>query len=273
MTQHYEFSPPEGLEDSIRCFWYNRQDYGALESGMEVVPDGYAEIIFHFGNGCKIAGEYGLQSLPSPFMIGLLDQPVHFFSEGVLEIMGIRCFPWTVFDLLGMNAGPRGVETFCHPIAEMQSSLAEHVQAGRISEAIAEVQSHFSEIRSNVAADTMLAKAGRAMQLAHGTLPVREVAEAAHATIRTLERRFRQSSGHTVKDVSALMRFEQVRNRLWQDPGSNLAGIAHEFGYADQSHLTREFKRYAGTTPAAFVRNAKRNRVALIRDFVAFVQA
>ena len=61
------------------------------------------------------------------------------------------------------------------------------------------------------------------MSKANGTMPVNKVAAAAHATVRTLERKFRKSTGHTVKDVSGLMRFEQVRNQLWIDPASNLA--------------------------------------------------
>jgi AraC-like DNA-binding protein len=89
----------------------------------------------------------------------------------------------------------------------------------------------------------------------------------------TLERKFKQSSGYTVKDVSALMRFEQVRNKLWHSPDCNLAGLAHELGYSDQSHLSKEFKRYSGTTPAAFARKAKEGKLAVSKDFVTFVQA
>jgi AraC-like DNA-binding protein len=59
------------------------------------------------------------------------------------------------------------------------------------------------------------------------------------------------------------MRFEQVRNHLWLYPDSNIAGLAHELGYTDQSHLSREFKRYTGKTPAAFARGKKREREGL----------
>jgi AraC-like DNA-binding protein len=104
-------------------------------------------------------------------------------------------------------------------------------------------------------------------------MPVSQVAAAAHATVRTLERNFKQSSGHTIKDVSALMRFEQVRNHLWQYPDTNLASLAHEMGYTDQSHLSREFKRYSGTTPGTFMRKAKKEKPIVSNDFVAFVQA
>jgi len=271
--QHQEFEPPEELRDAIKCFWYNIRNSEEQQSTFEVVPDGYAEIIFHFGSGCSISHNGGLQPLPSPFMMGLLNQPVVFYTENRLEIIGIRCFPWTVFDLLGLPSGKDGVRTFEHPIAQLQSTLNKCIDAGKIDEALALIKQYFLNSRSHIAGDSMLFKAGFAMRKANGTMPVSQVAEAAHATVRTLERKFKQSSGYTVKDVSGLMRFEQVRNRLWHYPDVDITGLAHELGYTDQSHLSREFKRYSGTTPAAFARKAKKGKQTVSNDFVAFVQS
>lgn len=270
---HQEFEPPEELRDTIKCFWYNKKDFGEQQSSFEVQPDGYAEIIFHFGSGCSISYNGNLQPLPSPFMMGLLNQPVHFYTKNRLEIIAIRCFPWTVFDLLGLPSGKDGVRTFEHPIAQLQPILNKCIEAGKIDEALAEVTQYFLNARSQIATSSMLFKAGVAMRQANGAMPVSQVAAAAHATVRTLERKFKQSSGYTVKDVSGLIRFEQVRNQLWLYPDSNIAGLAQELGYTDQSHLSREFKRYSGTTPAAFARKAKKRKQAVSNDFVAFIQA
>jgi AraC-like DNA-binding protein len=266
---HEEFDLPEALQDAIKCFWYNRMDEGELSSGFEVVPDGYAEIIFHFGSPLSMSYKGRLQPLPSPFMIGLLNQPVTFYTQDRLEIIAVRCFPWTVFDLLGLQPGKDGVRIFEHPIAALQSALSEFIKAGNIAEAVSNVEQYFLEARSRVETDTMLFKAGVAMRQANGVLPVSKVAAAAHATARTLERKFKRSSGYSVKDVSGLIRFEQVRNHLWLYPDANLAGLAHELGYADQSHLSREFKRYSGTTPAAFARQARKGK-QVADDYVAF---
>jgi AraC-like DNA-binding protein len=271
--EHQEFEPPEELRDTIKCFWYNRKDFGEPASSFEILPDGYAEIIFHFGSPCSVSYNGCLQPLPSPFIMGLLNQPVILNAKNCLEIIAIRCFPWTVFDLLGLPSGKDGVHIFEHPIAQLQPSLSKLIAAGRIAEALAQVKQYFLDARSGIAMDSMLFKAGVAMTKANGTMPVSQVAAAAHATVRTLERKFKQSSGHTIKDVSGLMRFEQVRNQLWLYPDSNIAGLAQELGYTDQSHLSREFKRYSGTTPAAFARKAKRRKQTVSSDFVAFVQA
>ena len=273
---HQEFEPPEELRDTIKCFWYNSRDFGETQTGFDVHPDGYAEIIFHFGSGCRIVYNGGLHPLPSPFMMGLLNQPAVFYAKNRLEIIAIRCFPWTVFDLLGLQPGKDGVRIFEHPIARLQFTLSKLVHAGKINDAVARVKQYFLDKWPGVDPDSprddsLLFKAGIAMRGSNGTIPVSQVAAAAHATVRTLERNFKSAAGYSVKDVSGLMRFDQVRNHLWLNPDSNLAGLAHELGYADQSHLSREFKRYSGATPAAFARKAKKGKQAISSDFVGFI--
>lgn len=272
-TLHQEFKVPEELQNMIKCFWYDKSDFGETESSFEIMPDGYAEIVFHFGNPCNISIHGDFQPLPSPFIMGLLNQPAVLKTNGYLEIIGIRCFPWTVFDLLGLPSEKNAASILKHPIAQLQAALSECIRANKIDEAITLLQHYFLNSQLQIPLDNTLYKAGFAMRDANGNMPVNKVAAAAHATVRTLERKFKQSSAHTVKDVSALMRFEQVRNQLWTDPNSNISALAQDLGYTDQSHLSREFKRYSGTTPAAFARKAKKEQQAIKSDFVAFVQS
>jgi len=258
--EHQEFEPPAELRGCVKCFWHLKRAFGALPARFEVVPDGYAELIFYVGGPCSLVTPTGLEALSSPFLVGLLRQPAVFEAQDELEIVAVRCFPWTVFELLGLPAGNDGVLDAAHPIARLQGVLAARLRAGQVAGAVAQLAAYCREVRAGVVPDSRLARAGGAMLAAHGTLPVSEVAAAAHATVRTLERNFKQAAGHTVKDVSGLMRFEQVRNRLWHEPDTNLAGLAQELGYTDQAHLSREFKRYSGTTPAAFARRGRRGR-------------
>ena len=271
--QHQEFDPPEQLRDTIKCFWHNVRAEGEQPSPFEVQPDGYAEIIFYFGSTLSIVNNEISQPLQSPFMMGLLNQPAVFYAQNRLEIIGIRCFPWTVFDLLGLPAGKGGVHIFEHPIAQLHPALNDWITAGKIDHALTEVKQYFLNARLGVATNSTLFKAGIAMRNGNGTIPVSQVAAAAHATVRTLERKFKQSSGYSVKDVSGLIRFEQARNQLWHAPDTSLAGLAHELGYTDQAHLSREFKRYSGTTPAAFARKAQKDKPAISTGFVAFIQS
>jgi AraC-like DNA-binding protein len=248
--RHREFDPPAALRDAIKCFWHERR-----EGVFEVLPDGYAEIVFHAGGACTMDGS----PLPSPFVMGLLERPVLLHAEGPLDIFGIRCFPWTVYALLGLPPGHGETAPAGHPLAALQPVLAACLLAGKLDDAVAIAAGYFLDSHSSV--DGLLARAGGAMRAAGGTLPVGQLALAAHATRRTLERKFKRASGRTLKDVSSLIRFEQVRNLLWHAPDASLADAARAFGYTDQPHLSREFKRYSGMTPAAF---AQQRRLAFL---------
>jgi len=268
---HQEFEAPEALRSAMKCFWHNRIDFAEAPSSFEVLPDGYVEIIFIFGGPAGILVNGHPQVLSSPFMVGLLGSPVEFYVEEPIDIVGIRCYPWRVFDLLGIPP-KKGIYSIHHPIARLQNILSEPVAMGRIEEAMIQVAHYLQETITEILQGELMARVGAVIINGKGMLPVRTIATAAHTTIRTMERSFRQSSGHTVKDVSAVMRFELVRNQLWLEPKSNLSGLAHQFGYTDQSHMTRDFKRYSGTTPAAFARKAGKEKKILSGNFVAFVQ-
>lgn len=253
---HHEMEPPEALRNLVHCFWYHCLDFGEQPVVFEVPPDGYAEIIFYFGSACHLATPSGWQLLPSPFLMPLLQQPARLTTINRLEIIGIRCFPWTVFELLGLSPGDAPLNLAAHALAQLHGPLSQYLQAGQLTEALAQVAQYGVQAQAQMPKPGWLVQAGRAMRAATGTLPVRQVAAAAHVTVRTLERHFKHAAGYTVKDVSSLMRFEQVRNCLLLQPTTNIAALAYTLGYTDQSHLSREFKRYSGVTPAVFARKS-----------------
>ena len=65
---------------------------------------------------------------------------------------------------------------------------------------------------------------------------------------REFRKHFGQSIGEYVRDLRIQLACSQLRT------GASLAQIAHGAGFADQSHLTRIFKRQTGYTPAQFRR-------------------
>ena len=47
-------------------------------------------------------------------------------------------------------------------------------------------------------------------------------------------------------------RLQEVAGRLAADPALSLAEVAADLGYADQAHLTRDFRAVTGVTPARY---------------------
>ncbi len=71
---------------------------------------------------------------------------------------------------------------------------------------------------------------------------------------RHVVRTFEQAAGLTPKTYCRLRRFGRVLERFQATPENPWADIAAAEGYADQAHLSREFRAFAGVTPGQYRR-------------------
>ena len=69
---------------------------------------------------------------------------------------------------------------------------------------------------------------------------------------RHLAARFGAEVGLPPKTVARILRFQRVTRTLRASAGRGLADIAYACGYADQAHLNRDFRAFAGTTPTDY---------------------
>ena len=65
---------------------------------------------------------------------------------------------------------------------------------------------------------------------------------------------FKASTGVTPHQFQMQARIAWVKEKLLEQ--GSLSEIATAAGFADQAHMTRVFKQYAGLTPAAWLRRA-----------------
>lgn len=79
---------------------------------------------------------------------------------------------------------------------------------------------------------------------------LKELADIANVSPFQTLRAFRAFSGLTPHAFILQERANRARRLI--TAGESLADVAAACGYADQSHMTREFKRRYGMTPAAF---------------------
>ncbi|MFC3848949.1 helix-turn-helix domain-containing protein [Corynebacterium hansenii] len=80
-------------------------------------------------------------------------------------------------------------------------------------------------------------------------LPVARVAAEVGYSRRHLRNRVRAEFGLSPKEISRLARFEKARRLVAS--GASLTEAAGGCGYADQSHLSREWKGFVGASPKA----------------------
>jgi len=88
------------------------------------------------------------------------------------------------------------------------------------------------------------------LRASRGTARVADLARAVGWSERHLAARFRVEIGLTPKAAARVIRFDRARRMI---PGSNGAIVAATCGYADQSHLVRDFVEFTGLAPSAWL--------------------
>ena len=77
-----------------------------------------------------------------------------------------------------------------------------------------------------------------------GYIDVSKLAKEAFVSTRQLERLFHEYVGITPKKLSNLIRYQFLWRDILCEPDFDVLSAVHKYGYTDQSHLLREFKRY-----------------------------
>jgi AraC-like DNA-binding protein len=107
--------------------------------------------------------------------------------------------------------------------------------------------------KSSRGSDATVAAAVRAMRFARGAISIRSLARQLGLSQDRFEKRFRQEVGASPKQYCSVLRFRSALGDYRAD--SNLAGLASEAGYYDQSHFIREFRAVTGESPRKFLRD------------------
>ena len=108
--------------------------------------------------------------------------------------------------------------------------------------------------------DKRLAKATRIFFKSEGLAKISETAKEIGLSERQFERNYRKATGLTPKQFARICRFRATGIDLIKNSENNWANRAADKGFADQSHLNREFSRLTGNSPNEFSENVKRIR-------------
>ena len=204
---------------------------------MRLLPDGCADLVWDGGAVTVVPPLAGPRRVPvDP------DRPA----------TGLRLRCGALGGLLGVDARELGERP--GPVAELLGRagrlLDEELAAARDGEQVRELllgwaRGRLREQRTGTApvAARLLARPGARVD---------EVADRLGIGPRRLHREVSADSGLAPKELARVLRFQRFAARLGELASGrrDLAGLAADAGYADQSHLGREVRRLSGSTPA-----------------------
>lgn len=232
------------LAQYIEHVWIIRWD---LPDGQtyetEVLPYPAVNIIFLNGTA-SIAGvgtkKFTQQLKGQGIIIGILFKPAWayaFLRRPLGELTDVYTpleMAWPTYD-----TGLAAQLLACNDNDEIMQRLQVLLQAQ--SPVFSQTVDAVSKLVERIASDTTFKK-------------VMDVAKASNLSERRLEQLFYEYVGMSPKLVISRFRIQEVANRLSKNPSTSLTGLAYEFGYSDQSHFTRDFRRIIGYTPTEYSR-------------------
>ncbi len=119
--------------------------------------------------------------------------------------------------------------------------------------------------RNGAMRDAIVERCVAMIEASGGESRIEALVDAAGVGRRQLERRFAQFVGVGPARLAAILRFRRVFDVIERDTDRPWTDAALAAGFFDQSHFIREFRRYVGCTPTAFVREARGLTDALAR--------
>lgn len=249
-----EIAPPADLAPYVDRLWL-RTTVGA--GGLHrVLPDGCVDLIIDAGHG-------------SAEIVGTMTRAIE-VPGGPARHVAVRFRPGTAAALtrcalaeltdraadpadLGI---PRGlvddlVGAICDPVPAASCPAALPARIPLVAADHARLAALVTWLRARLAGapppDALVARA--VALLATGAPRVDDVADQLGVTRQHLARSFRRDVGISPKQLARIARMQRAAAALRS--GRDLARLAAELGYFDQSHLTHDLRDLAGLTPTA----------------------
>ena len=260
--QYRELPLPAPLDGWVECVWTVQAPAGPVTGFDTIVPDGCPELILQLGDRYESAEGGGAEVQPAAFLVGAMSGPLRVRPLGRTHTVGIRFRPGGLASFLRTplhELTDRSV-----PLADLFGAaggeLAERAAGARGPEELLGAASDF------LAARLAPRRGGRALAGAlvrsRGRTSIDALAAGAGVSARHVERVFRDEVGLSPKRLARVVRLQEVLRRVASAP-ERWVDVALDCGYADQAHLSRDFRELAGESPARW------NGGALARQFTA----
>jgi AraC-like DNA-binding protein len=115
---------------------------------------------------------------------------------------------------------------------------------------------------------SQIAEACRRLSLSYGLERMTDLALHTNMSLRNLERQFTERVGVSPKTFARFKRLHRALTLMHCKQPPSWADIAHECGYYDQAHFTKEFKALTNHPPSVFLLQ----EYALYNQFILFPQ-
>jgi AraC-like DNA-binding protein len=236
-----EFPPVPEVAAAVACTWHGRAGWART---LRILPDGCVDLVWD-GRGLTVVATAG--------------EPLRWWLPATARTTGARLRCGGAGTVLGqrMSELPPGAT----PLAQLWGEPARRAEELLASDPSPTAQRRVLEslvagrLRAGFEPSRLALEAVR--ELGSSGARIAHLADRVGTSERSLRRWLRDEVGYGPKQMHRIIRFHRFLRRVPRLAlgRTSLADVAAELGYADQSHLGRECRRFAGSAPGAVIRS------------------
>lgn len=243
--RYAEFPPPPELEPYVHCLWvFEGQD---AEEPQRIVTDGRCELILHWRAPYLEQTAGGWAAQPRALFAGQLTRPLHLLAREPAGVVGVR------FRTAG---APAYLQSHTNPFTDRRLAITDAPDLAAATDEAERLALAAGYVASRLQPqfhDARMAEAAAAIRTSEGRVPLDNLAAKVGLSPRALQRRFLEAVGVPPRMLASIVRFRRVFEAL-QAPGvASWTDAAQAAGYFDHPQMARDFQRFLGCTPSAFL--------------------
>ncbi|UTR13141.1 helix-turn-helix domain-containing protein [Salipaludibacillus sp. LMS25] len=256
VSSYTEIAPSKMLRRYVSCYWFSEPEGDNVMSKLQtasssavdrVIPDGCSDILFEHD---MANNSYHVT------YCGLLERPfvVSYDMANNVRRFGIRFFPGGAYEVIKTPLSDLKNQ-LCeldalipgrgHTVAEQL--FAEESLAGKVRFAEMFLLSLLTWERT--ATDDTMKNVLHHIFTSRGSAQVQSLAIKESISVRQLNRKCQNWVGVTPKKFSDIIRFQAMIHYIQQSTSIDWPALALNYGFFDQPHMIRDFKKYYGITP------------------------
>jgi AraC-like DNA-binding protein len=247
-VRYSEYPAAAPFDRLVDAFWTLTSDGRTppRDAGA-ILPDGAVEIVLV----CR-----GTVTAPPSrrplrrFVLGPSDRVRRLKYRGAIDLAGVRLRPTAAAQLFGRSV-PAMADRIV-PLAALLPHLDRELGSAVVSrDSVLEWLGRrlACHARTDRSLHPPLERAAGEIRRRHGRVRIGDLARTLGISQRQLERRFAAGIGLSPKRWCRIIRFQSALQAM--SAGRAWVDLAHDLGYADQAHFSREFREFSGEPPSA----------------------
>lgn len=276
MVNYQVIQPPKALKSLIKYYWVLQESGNDLEYPDLLLPDGYPELIFTY------QGYYNRTDLDKKkvfnidraVVTGIRNHSIFVDSTKAVRthFIGVKFRPSAIAHFFKMDASDlaNSVISIDHlednNLEILYQTLANEHDLGNIKQLLSNyffgktsfTKLTFNEKRTKYATNFIFER--------KGNINLKELYEALSVDKRTLSRDFVRYVGISPKEYTMVIRMNWIYREFNRSNCKFYDDGVFEYGYYDQSHFLKDFKKYFGMNPSAYYNKINPNLDLFMRN-------